>query len=203
MDCKFCKLEDITLLDDKTTFRCPYCGYSFQVSRTSILYDKMMKMPLSSWLLASILWFAAMLTGILLGLGFNSGSLTTTILFLFMYGVAAFIYGFSTSLDYMQAIWLWIKSAFYVKSKIIRIRRAADFEEIKKKVQTLRKKKIISEMATGQAFDNLTGRFIETDIRPGEKRVPKISPSFLAGFYTILLAALFSIVFNTFFPPLV
>ncbi|MHA1198285.1 MAG: hypothetical protein ACTSQF_02940 [Candidatus Heimdallarchaeaceae archaeon] len=202
MDCKFCKLEEIDLLDDKSTYRCAYCGYSFSVSRVGILYDKMMQMPLSSWLLASILWFAAMLTGILLGLGFNSGSLNTTIIFLFMYGVAALVYGFSTSLDLMQAVGLWIKSAFYIENKIPKVKKANRFEEIKKEVQILRKKKIISAMATGQSLDEETGRFIETDIRPGEKRVPKIAPSFLAGFYTVVLAGLFAIVFNQIFPPL-
>ncbi len=201
MDCKFCKLEDIDLLDDNTTFRCSYCGYSFEVSKAGILYDKMMSMPLNSWLLASILWFAAMLTGILLGLGFNSGSLSTTIIFLFMYGVLALIFGFSTSLDYMQVIWLWFKTSFKSRGKFPWF-KSADIEEIKKEVQKLRKKKIISEMATGQSID-LTGSFIDTDIRPGEKRIPKISPSFLAGLYTIILAGLFAIVFNQLFPALV
>ena len=195
MDCRFCKLEDIKLLDDKKTFRCQYCGYSFQVSRTGILYDKMMKMPLSSWLLASILWFAAMLTGILLGLGFNSGSLSTTILFLFLYGASAFIFGFSTSLDFIQTILLWFKDTISGK-------KPADFDEVKKEIQIRRKKKIVSEMATGQALDGMTGRFIDTDIRPGEKRVPKISPSLLAGLYTLILGALFAIVFSKIFPPL-
>ena len=112
MDCKFCKLEHITLLEDNVTFRCPYCGYSFEVSRTNILYDKMMQMPLSSWLLASIIWFSAMLTGVLLGLGFNSSSLSTTILFLFIYGATAFLYGFSMSLDFFTAVWILIKRIF-------------------------------------------------------------------------------------------
>ncbi|MCE7743334.1 MAG: hypothetical protein GOP50_12860 [Candidatus Heimdallarchaeota archaeon] len=201
MDCKFCKLEEIDLLDDKSTFRCSYCGYSFSVSRAAIMYDKMMQMPLNSWLLASILWFAAMLTGILLGLGFNSGSLNTTIIFLFMYGVLTLIYGFSTSLDFIKAIGLWIKSSFYTKNKFFRV-KAANFEEIKKEVQVLRKKKIISEMATGQSIDDSTGTFIDTDIRPGEKRIPKLAPSFLAGFYTVVLAGLFALIFNQIFPPL-
>jgi len=196
MDCKFCKLENIKLMDDKTTFRCQYCGYSFEASKAAILYDKLMSMPLNSWLLASILWFSAMLTGILFGLGFTSGSLNTTVIFLFLYGAAAFIYGFSTSLDYMQGIWMWIKST-------LRHGRRADFKEIKKEVQILRKKKIVSEMATGQSLDSLTGSFIDTDIRPGEKRVPKLAPSFLAGLYSIVLAALFLIVFNQIFPPLI
>ncbi len=201
MDCRFCRLEEISLLDDKTTFKCPYCGYSFQSSKAGILYDNMMKMPLSSWLLASILWFSAMLTGILLGLGFNSGSLNTTVLFLFLYGGSALLYGFSTSLDYMQALWLWVKTSFFFERKFLRF-KAADFEEVKKEVQVLRKKKIISEMATGQSLDDSTGRFIDTDIRPGEKRTPKIAPSFLAGLYSIALAVLFAIVFNQIFPPL-
>ena len=196
MDCKFCKLENIELMDDKTTFRCQYCGYSFEASKANIFYDKIMTMPLNSWLLASILWFSAMLTGILFGLGFTSGSLNTTIIFLFIYGASAFIYGFSTSLDYMQAIWRWIKST-------LRHGRRADFDEIKKEVQILRKKKIISEMATGQSIESLTTKSsIDTDIRPGEKRVPKLAPSFLAGFYSILLAAMFLVVFNLIFPPL-
>ena len=196
MDCKFCKLENIELMDDKTTFRCQYCGYSFEASKANIFYDKIMAMPLNSWLLASILWFSAMLTGILFGLGFTSGSLNTTIIFLFIYGASAFIYGFSTSLDYMQAIWRWIKST-------LRHGRRADFDEIKKEVQILRKKKIISEMATGQSIESLTTKSsIDTDIRPGEKRVPKLAPSFLAGFYSILLAAMFLVVFNLIFPPL-
>ncbi|MHA1668917.1 MAG: hypothetical protein ACTSUR_09680, partial [Candidatus Heimdallarchaeaceae archaeon] len=93
MECRFCKLEDIDLQEDGITFVCPYCGYSFEVSKTGILYDKMMQMPLSSWLLASILWFCAMLTGVLMGLGFNSSSLSTTILFLYIYGASAFLYG--------------------------------------------------------------------------------------------------------------
>lgn len=203
MDCKFCKLENVDLMDDKTTFRCPYCGYSFEVSRFGILYDRMMQMPLNSWLLASILWFAAMLTGILLGLGFTSGSLTTSIIFLFLYGASALIYGFSTSLDYMQTIGLWIKTSFTNEEGKFSGFRPASMDEMKKEVQSIRKKKIISEMATGQAIDDLTGRFIETDIRPGEKRIPKLAPSFLAGLYTILLGGLFSIVFNVAFPPLI
>ena len=203
MDCRFCKLENVDLMDDKETFRCPYCGYSFEVSRFGILYDKMMQMPLNTWLLASILWFAAMLTGILLGLGFTSGSLNTTIIFLFLYCASALIYGFSTSLDYMQTIGLWIKTSFTNEEGKLSGFKPANMEEMKKEVQSIRKKKIISEMATGQAIDDATGRFIETDIRPGEKRIPKLSPSFSAGLYTILLAGLFMIVFNLAFPPLV
>lgn len=201
MDCKFCKLENINLMDDKVTFRCSYCGYSFEASKFSIFYDRMMAMPLNEWLLASILWFAAMLTGILMGLGFNNGSLSTTIIFLFLYGAAALIYGFSTSLDYTQAIGLWFKRSFTKDGKLSRF-KAANMNDIKEEVRAIRKKKIISEMATGQAIDDSTGRFIETDIRPGERRVAKISPSFLAGLYTIILAALFLIVFNVAFPPL-
>ncbi|MHA1222881.1 MAG: hypothetical protein ACTSSG_00510 [Candidatus Heimdallarchaeaceae archaeon] len=194
MECKFCKLEDIDLQEDGITFVCPYCGYSFEVSKTGILYDKMMQMPLSSWLLASILWFSAMLTGVLMGLGFNSSSLSTTILFLYIYGASAFLYGGSTSLDFLTAVWLWTKKRFK--------RQGTSFEEVKKEVQELRKKKIVKEMATGQAIDEKTGKFIETDIRPGERKVPKIAPSFLAGTYTIILAAVFSIIFNTIFPAL-
>ncbi|MHA1827465.1 MAG: hypothetical protein ACTSX6_02335 [Candidatus Heimdallarchaeaceae archaeon] len=194
MECRFCKLEDIDLQEDGITFVCPYCGYSFEVSKTGILYDKMMQMPLSSWLLASILWFCAMLTGVLMGLGFNSSSLSTTILFLYIYGASAFLYGGSTSLDFLTAVWLWTKKRFK--------RQGTSFEEVKKEVQELRKKKIVKEMATGQAIDEKTGKFIDTDIRPGERKVPKIAPSFLAGTYTIILAAVFSIIFNTIFPAL-
>ena len=159
----------------------------------NILYDKMMQMPLSSWLLASILWFCAMLTGVAFGAGFNTASLSTTILFLFIYGGSAFLYGFSTSLDMFQAGLMWFASKFSKESKTL--------EEVKLIVQDIRKKKIVSEMATGQALDEATGEAIETDIRPGEKRIPKISPSFLAGFYTLILAAAFVLVFNVFFPP--
>jgi hypothetical protein len=193
MDCRFCKQEKIDYMEGGT-FKCSYCGYSFEVSRTGVLYDRMMQMPLSSWLLASILWFSAMLTGVLLGLGFNSSSLSTSILFLFIYGASAFLYGFSTSLDMMQTWWLFIKYKF-------KRGQSKDLSEVKAEVQILRKKKIISEMATGQTLDESTGRFIETDIRPGEKRIPKISASFLAGLYTIVLGAFFSIIFNVVFPP--
>jgi hypothetical protein len=193
MDCKFCKLENIDLLDDKITFKCQYCGYAFESSKSGIWYDKMMQMPLSSWLLASILWFCAMLTGVAFGAGFNSASLSTTILFLFIYGGAAFLYGFSTSLDMFQTGWIWFTSKLKRESK--------SMGEVKEMVQEIRKKKIVSEMATGQALDEATGQAIETDIRPGEKRVPKIAPSFLAGFYTLILAAAFVIIFNVFFPP--
>ena len=194
MDCRFCKLEDIDLMEDRVTFRCSYCGYSFEVSRGGILYDNMMKLPLSSWLLASILWFAAMLTGVLFGLGFNSSSLSTTILFLFIYGASAFIYGISMSLDFFQGAGIWIRKLFK--------RESTNWEEIKAEVQEIRKKKIISEMATGQAVDEATGYVVDTDIRPGEKKVPKIAPSFLAGLYTIVLGGIFTIIFSIFFPPL-
>jgi len=173
-------------------YKCSYCGYSFDVSKTAILYDKMMKMPLSSWLLASILWFSAILTGVLLGLGFTSGSLSTTILFLFIYGASAFLYGFSTSLDMMQTYWLLIKYKFRRIDK--------NLVEVKQEMQVLKKKKIVSEMATGQSLDESTGKFIDTDIRPGEKRIPKIAPAFLAGLYTIGLAIFFTIIFNVVFP---
>ncbi len=194
MDCRFCKLEDINLLEDGITFRCSYCGYSFDVSRGGILYDKMMKMPLSSWLLASILWFAAMLTGVLFGLGFNSSSLSTTILFLIIYGATSFIYGISMSLDFFQGVGLWIGRVFK--------RGDTNWDNIKAEVQEHRKKKIVSEMATGQAVDEATGDVVDTDIRPGEKKVPKIAPSFLAGLYTLILGAIFTIVYNVAFPPL-
>ncbi len=193
MDCKFCKLENIDLLEDGITFKCSHCGYSFDVGKTAILYDKMMQMPLSSWLLASLLWFSAMVTGVLLGLGFSSASLSSTILFLFIYGASAFLYGISASIDFFSAIWIYIKGTFS-KEKI-------SFDEAKNEVQVKRKEKIVSEMATGQVIDEATGKTVDTDIRPGEKRVPKIAPSFLAGIYTIVLAVLFVIVFTTFFPP--
>ncbi len=194
MDCKFCKLENIDLLDDGITFKCSYCGYSFDVGKTSILYDKMMQMPLSSWLLAAILWFSAMVTGVLLGLGFSSASLSSTILFLFIYGAAAFLYGISSSLDFFSVMGIYIKGRFSKEKNT--------FEESKVAVQVRRKEKIVREMATGQALDEATGKAVDTDIRPGEKRIPKIAPSFLAGGYTIILAVLFIIVFTNFFPPI-
>ncbi len=194
MDCKFCKLEHIDLLEDGVTFKCSYCGYSFDVGKISILYDKMMQMPLSSWLLASILWFSAMVTGVLLGLGFSSASLSSTILFLFIYGASAFIYGISASLDIFSVIGIFIKG-WFSKEKV-------SFEEAKNKIQVKRKEKIVKEMATGQTIDEATGKTVDTDIRPGEKRVPKIAPSFLAGGYTIILAVLFVIIFTRAFPPI-
>jgi hypothetical protein len=166
----------------------------------SILYDKMMQMPLSSWLLATIIWFSAMLTGVLFGLGFNSQSLSTTILFLFIYGASAFLYGFSMSLDIVQALWLFIKNN--IVSLFSQDRKPVSYQDVKGEVQALRKRKIISEMATGQAVDDATGRFIDTDIRPGEKRTPKVAPSLLAGLYTLALAGAFVIIFNIIFPPL-
>ena len=69
-------------------------------------------------------------------------------------------------------------------------------------VQVKRKKKIVKEMATGQTIDEATGKAVDTDIRPGEKRVPKIAPSFLAGSYTIILAVLFVIIFTNVFPAI-
>ena len=195
MDCRFCKLENITLLEDGVTYKCQYCGYAFEVSRAGILYDKMMQMPLASWLLASIIWFSAMLTGVIFGLGFNSSSLSTTIIFLLIYGGSAFLYGLAISFDYMSVIWLWIKGKITRKSR--------SFKDAKNVIQEERKKKIVSEMAAGQVIDEVTGRNIDTDIRPGEKRVPKIAPSFKAGLYTIILAVFFVIIFNFVFPPLV
>ncbi|MCK4896147.1 MAG: hypothetical protein KAS47_05015 [Candidatus Heimdallarchaeota archaeon] len=194
MDCKFCKLEKIDLLEDGVTFKCSYCGYSFDVGKTAIFYDRMMQMPLSSWLLAAILWFSAMVTGVLLGLGFSSASLSSTILFLFIYGAAALMYGISASLDFFSASARYMKG-WFSKEKIT-------FEDAKLAVQAKRKAKIVKEMATGQALDEATGRAVDTDIRPGEKRVPKIAPSFLAGSYTIILAVLFIVVFTSFFPPI-
>ncbi|MBY9002289.1 MAG: hypothetical protein KGD64_15320 [Candidatus Heimdallarchaeota archaeon] len=192
MDCKFCKLAHIDLLDDGITFKCSYCGYSFDVGKTAIFYDRMMQMPLASWLLASILWFSAMVTGVLLGLGFSSTSLSSTILFLFIYGAAAFLYGISSSLDFFSVVWIFIKGWFKKES--------ISFAQGKEKVQSKRKEKIVREMATGQAIDDATGRAVDTDIRPSEKRVPKIAPSFLAGGYTLLLAGFFIIVFTRYFP---
>ena len=194
MDCKFCKLEDIDLLEDGITFKCAYCGYSFDVGRTAIFYDKMMQMPLASWLLASILWFSAMVTGILLGLGFSSTSLSSTILFLFLYGATALIYGMSTSLDYFSVLGVHIKGWFKKDS--------LSFTDAKELVRTKRKEKIVREMATGQALDEATGRVLDTDIRPGEKRIPKLAPSFLAGGYTLIMAVLFIIIFTAVFPPI-
>lgn len=194
MDCKFCKLEKIDLLEDGSTFKCSYCGYSFDVGKTAIFYDKMMQMPLSSWLLAAILWFSAMVTGVLLGLGFSSTSLTSTILFLFIYGASALMYGISASLDFFSVVGKYIKG-WFSKEKVT-------FGEAKLEVQAKRKAKIVKEMATGQALDEATGKAVDTDIRPGEKRIAKLAPSFLAGSYTIILAALFIIVFSNFFPPI-
>ena len=93
----------------------------------------------------------------------------------------------------LQTVWIWFRNKI--------TRQQTTFKEVKEIVQELRKKKIVSEMATGQALDESTGQAIETDIRPGEKRIPKISPSFLAGLYTLILGAAFVIVFNVFFPP--
>ena len=132
MNCRFCKLDNIGLLEDGVTFKCSYCGYSFEVSRTAILYDRMMKMPLNSWLLASILWIAAMITGVAFGLGFTNAALSTTILFLFIYGASALIYGFSMSLDFFQGIWILIKKIFK--------RESTSWENIKLEVQEMRKK---------------------------------------------------------------
>ena len=193
MDCKFCKLEKIDLLEGGITFKCSYCGYSFDVGKVAILYDKMMQMPLSSWLLAAILWFSAMVTGVLLGLGFSNQSLTSTILFLFIYGAAALLYGISAYLDFFSA------SAKFMVTKFSKEKMT--FEEAKLAIQVKRKAKIVREMATGQSLDEATGKAVDTDIRPGEKRVAKVAPSFLAGIYTIALASLFIIVFTTFFPP--
>jgi hypothetical protein len=195
MDCKFCKLENIDLLEDGITFKCSYCGYSFDVGKIAILYDKMMQMPLCSWLLASILWFSAMVTGVLLGLGFSSASLSSTILFLFIYGASALMYGISASLDFFTVLGIFIKG-WFSKEKI-------SLDEAKTAVQVRRKEKIVREMATGQAVDEATGRTVDTDIRPGEKRVPKIAPSLLAGSYTIILAVIFVIVFTVFFEPII
>ena len=194
MECRFCKLDNIDQLEDKQTYHCPYCGYSFRVSKAAVWYDNIVHLPMGSWLVAAIIWFSAMLTGIVFGLGFNSSSLSTTILFLYLYGLSALIYGLSVSIDYFIAVWRWIKK---------RIRgEPTDFEQIKREVQKLRKEKIVKEMATGKAIDEATGKFIETDIRPGEKKVPKLATSFLAGTWTVLIAIIFSILYSVVFPPL-
>lgn len=191
MDCRFCKLENIGH-EGGLDYKCPYCGYSFTVSKMGVFYDNMMKMPLSSWLLASILWFSAMLTGVLFGLGFTSSSLQTTILFLFLYGGSAFLYGGSVSIDYFETV---------VKYLLQLIRgKKPNFKEVKKEVQISRKEKIVKEMAQGAALEVENKRHIDTDIRPGEKKAPKIASSFLAGLWTILLGIFFVIIFSTVFP---
>ena len=193
MDCRFCKLGDIGHIEGYE-YKCPYCGYSFTVSRMAMFYDNMMKMPLASWLLASILWFSAMLTGVLFGLGFTSSSLQTTLLFLFLYGGSAFIYGGSVSIDYFETVIKYLL-------KLIRGKRL-NFEEVKKEVQISRKVKIVKEMSQGAAIEVETKKHIDTDIRPGEKKVPKIASSFLAGLWTILLATFFAIIFSNVFPTI-
>lgn len=193
MDCRFCKLEDIGHIEGYE-YRCPYCGYSFSVSRMAMFYDNMMKMPLSSWLLASILWFSAMLTGVLFGLGFTSSSLQTTILFLFIYGGSAFLYGGSVSIDFFETMGKYLL-------KLISGKRP-NFEEVKNEVQVSRKEKIVKEMTQGLAAEVGTKKHIVTDIRPGEKKIPKIASSFLAGLWTILLGTFFVIIFSNVFPTI-
>lgn len=194
MECRFCKLDNIDQLEDKQTYLCPYCGYSFRVSKAAVWYDNIVHLPMGSWLVASILWFSAMLTGVIFGLGFNSSSLKTTILFMYLYGISSLIYGLSVSLDYFSALWRYIKRKLRGEE--------ISFDEVKHEVQKLRKEKIIKEMATGRAIDEATGKFIETDIRPGEKKVPKLAPSFLAGLWTIIVGIVFSIMYSVIFPPL-
>ncbi len=197
MDCRFCKLEEIEH-DESLGYKCPYCGYSFTVSKMAVFYDNMMKMPLSSWLLATILWFSAMLTGVLFGLGFTSSSLQTTILFLFLYGGSAFLYGGSVSIDYFETVGKYLLN-------LIRGKRVS-FKEVKKEVQIGRKEKIVKEMSQGLASEidvkKQSKKHIDTDIRPGEKKTPKIANSFLAGLWTILLAMFFVIVFSNVFPTI-
>ena len=193
MDCRFCKLEDIGHIEGYE-YKCPYCGYSFKVSRMAMFYDNMMKMPLASMLLASILWFSAMLTGVLFGLGFTSSSLQTTILFLFIYGGSAFIYGGSVSIDFFETMFKYFL-------KLIKGKRP-NFEEVKKEVQVSRKEKIVKEMTQGAAVETDTKKHIVTDIRPGEKKVPKVAASFLAGLWTILLGTFFVIIFSNVFPTI-
>ena len=193
MDCRFCKLEDI-VHDEGLSYKCPYCGYSFSVSKMGVFYDNMMKMPLSSMLLASILWFSAMLTGVLFGLGFTSSSLQTTILFLFLYGGSAFVYGGSVSIDFFETIMKYLFQLIRGKKPI--------FKEVKKEVQISRKEKIVKEMTQGAAMAVDTKKHIDTDIRPGEKKTPKVAASFLAGLWTILLGIFFIIIFSNVFPTI-
>lgn len=193
MDCRFCKLEDIGHIEGYE-YKCPYCGYSFTVSRMAMFYDNMMKMPLASMLLASILWFSAMLTGVLFGLGFTSSSLQTTILFLFIYGGSAFIYGGSVSIDFFETMFKYFL-------KLIRGKRP-NFGEVKKEVQVSRKEKIVKEMTQGAVVEVDTKKHIVTDIRPGEKKIPKIANSFLAGLWSILLGTFFVIIFSNVFPTI-
>ncbi len=193
MDCRFCKLEDI-VHEEGLSYKCQYCGYSFSVSKMGVFYDNMMKMPLSSWLLASILWFSAMLTGVLFGLGFTSSSLQTTILFLFIYGGSAFLYGGSVSIDFFETMGKYLLKLISGKKP--------NFEEVKKEIQVSRKEKIVKEMSQGLAAEVGTKKHIVTDIRPGEKKIPKIASSFLAGLWTILLGTFFVIIFSNVFPTI-
>ncbi len=193
MQCKFCKLDDIEQEGEKQ-FRCSHCGYVFTVSRWDIFYDKVLEMPLSSALIASMMWAAAMLTGIIFGAGINNSSLNTTIIFLYLIGGTAFIYGISYSLDLLEAI------AIYILRKIIG--KSPNFYDVKMEVQKKRKERIVKEMGVGKALDEATGEHIETDIRPGEKRIPQLAPSLTAGLLTLLLAVYMSILFAFMFQPI-
>lgn len=193
MQCKFCKLDDIDQEGEKQ-FRCSHCGYIFTVSRWDLFYDKILEMPLSAALIASMMWAAAMLIGIIFGAGINNASLNTTIIFLYLIGGTSFIYGISYSLDFLEA------SAIYILRKIIG--RSPDFYDVKMEVQKKRKERIVKEMGIGKALDEATGEHIETDIRPSEKRIPQLAPSLLSGLLTLFLAVYMSIIFNFIFEPI-
>ncbi len=194
MDCRFCKLTNINNVAGHN-YRCQHCGYSYTASNWDIFYDKMIRMPISSFLLASMFWFFSMVLGVILGGGFTSAALNTTILFLFLIGSTAFIFGLSTSVDYIQAILIytsrWIK------------RQNPDLDEVKKEVQEKNKKKIVKEVTatSTSTYDEEKGTFVETDIRPGERKVPRIAPTFKAGLWTIITGAVFSYVYTVMFPP--
>ncbi|MHA1304423.1 MAG: hypothetical protein ACTSPI_12060 [Candidatus Heimdallarchaeaceae archaeon] len=188
MECRFCKLADIENVE-KNLYRGSHCGYSFEVSKWDEFYDMILKMPLSSWLVASMLWFSAMLTGVLFGLGFNSTSLSTTTLFLYFYGITAFLYGGSKSSDYFMSLWLWFKET--IKGN------KPDFQEIQHRVQRIKKAKIAKKSTA--SVEATSGKYIETDIRPGEMRVPHLATSFKAGILTILMGIIFSIVYGAIF----
>ncbi len=189
MECRFCKLADIDRIE-KNVYRCPHCGYTFEASKWDEFYDTILHMPLASWLVASLIWLGAILTGILFGLGFNSRSLSTTTIFLYLYGLTAFLYGGSTSLDYFQSLWLWFKG--FIKGQ------HPDFQEIQHRVQRIRKEKIAKKSTV--SVEATSGKHIETDIRPGEMKVPQLAPSFKAGLICLMIAIVFSIVYGNIFP---
>lgn len=188
MECRFCKLRDIENVE-KNVYHCNHCGYSFEASKWDIFYDTLLHMPLSSWLVASLLWGSAMLTGIVFGVGFNSKSLSITTLFLYLYGITAVLYGGSKSSDYFQAIWLyftqWIRRKNPQWNEILEVIR-------KRRKEKMAKKSTASVVAT-------SGTHIETDIRPSEMRIPYLSASFKAGLITTLFGVIFSIVYGVIF----